>query len=57
MRHALARCDEAGQLAYLESTNPRSVPLYERHGFRVLGRIQVGSSPVLLPMLRTPRPA
>jgi hypothetical protein len=38
-----------------ESTNPRNVPLYERHGFERLGTIQSGSSPPLFPMLRRPR--
>ena len=56
LKAALARCDQAGQLAYLESTNPRSIGLYERHGFEVLGRIQVGDSPVIVPMLRRPGP-
>jgi hypothetical protein len=41
--------------AYLESTNPRNVSFYRRHGFEVLGTIQVGSSPPLIPMLRPPR--
>jgi hypothetical protein len=31
------------------------VPLYERHGFEVLGSIQAGSSPTVVPMLRRPR--
>ncbi|MGX5734764.1 GNAT family N-acetyltransferase [Bosea thiooxidans] len=57
MRHALARCDRDGVAAYLESSNPRNIPLYRRHGFEILGTIQVGSSPVLTPMLRPPRPA
>jgi ribosomal protein S18 acetylase RimI-like enzyme len=55
LRHALARCDRDGQLAYLESSNPRNIPLYERHGFEVLGSIQVGTSPPIVPMLRRPR--
>jgi ribosomal protein S18 acetylase RimI-like enzyme len=55
MKHALSACDRDGQLAYLESTNPRNVPLYERHGFEVLARLQVGSSPPIFPMLRRPR--
>jgi ribosomal protein S18 acetylase RimI-like enzyme len=55
MKHALARCDRDRQLAYLESTNPANVPLYERHGFELLGTIQVGSSPPMFPMLRKPR--
>jgi GNAT superfamily N-acetyltransferase len=52
MKHALRRCDEEGIAAYLESTNPRNLSLYERHGFKIIGRIQSGSSPVMAPMLR-----
>ncbi|MBA4109007.1 MAG: GNAT family N-acetyltransferase [Leptothrix sp. (in: Bacteria)] len=55
MKHAMTACDRDGQLAYLESTNPRNVPLYERHGFEMLARLQVGSSPPIFPMLRRPR--
>jgi ribosomal protein S18 acetylase RimI-like enzyme len=52
MTHALMRCDRDGLPAYLESSNPKNVPLYERHGFKVIGEIQAGSSPTLYPMLR-----
>jgi ribosomal protein S18 acetylase RimI-like enzyme len=52
MRHAVARCDDEGLPAYLESSNPRNIPLYGRHGFEVMGRIQVGSGPLVTPMLR-----
>jgi ribosomal protein S18 acetylase RimI-like enzyme len=55
MSHALARCDRERVPAYLESTNPRNMSLYRRHGFEPLGTIQVGSSPPLVPMLRKPR--
>ena len=55
LRYALARCDRDGVPAYLESSNPRNVSLYLRHGFEAIGSIQVGSSPTLLPMLRQPR--
>jgi ribosomal protein S18 acetylase RimI-like enzyme len=55
MAHALIQCDRDKKPAYLESTNPRNVPLYQRHGFEVLGTIQVGSSPPVFPMLRKPR--
>lgn len=55
LRHALARCDEAGLPAYLESTNPRNQPLYEKFGFRAVGRIQSETSPPVIPMLRPPR--
>jgi GNAT superfamily N-acetyltransferase len=55
MHHALERCDRDHLPAYLESSNPRNISLYLRHGFEILGRIQVGSSPTLTPMLRTAR--
>jgi ribosomal protein S18 acetylase RimI-like enzyme len=55
MKHALIPCDRDRKLAYLESSNPRNIPLYERHGFEVLGTIQVGTSPPISPMLRKPR--
>lgn len=56
LKHALVACDRDKIAAYLESTNSKNVPLYERHGFELLGRIQAGTSPVLFPMLRKPRP-
>lgn len=55
LQYALARCDREKMPAYLESSNPRNVTLYRRHGFEVIGRIQAGSSPVMVPMLRQPR--
>ena len=55
MKHALKACDHGQKLAFLESTNPRNVPFYQRHGFEVLGTIQVGSSPTSFSMLRRPR--
>jgi ribosomal protein S18 acetylase RimI-like enzyme len=55
MAHALERCDRDGVPAYLESTNPRNISLYRRHGFEPVGTIQAGSSPTLVPMLRKPR--
>jgi len=55
MRYALERCDRDNRPAYLESTNPRNISLYRRHGFEPVGAIQAGSSPTLVPMLRQPR--
>lgn len=55
MTHALARVDRDHAPAYLESSNPRNIPLYQRHGFQILGEIQNGSSPTLVPMLRPAR--
>ena len=50
--HSLARCDQTCRLAYLESTNPANIPFYQRHGFDVVGEIQIDGSPVLTRMLR-----
>ncbi len=55
LQHALAICDRDGLPAYLESSNPRNISLYRRHGFEVVGEIQAGSSPVVTPMLRPAR--
>jgi GNAT superfamily N-acetyltransferase len=37
----LAAIDEEGMPAYLEASNPANVPLYERHGFRVIGHFDL----------------
>ena len=55
MRHAVARCDREGVLAYLESSNPRNISLYQRFDFEVIGEIRVGAGPLVTPMLRRPR--
>lgn len=55
LRYALAQCDRDRMPAYLESSNPANISLYVRHGFAVLDTIQIGSSPSISPMLRTPR--
>jgi ribosomal protein S18 acetylase RimI-like enzyme len=54
LRYALPHCDREGIAAYLESSNPRNISLYERHGFEKLGTIQAGTSPTMVPMLRRP---
>lgn len=55
MQRAHAVCDRDGTLAYLESSNPRNIPFYQRHGYELLGTIQVGTCPPISPMLRKPR--
>lgn len=57
LAQVLETCDARGDIAYLESSNPRNISLYERHGFEVMGRIQVETSPVMTPMIRMPRAA
>jgi len=55
MQERLTKLDAQGVHSYLESTNLRNIPFYERHGFQVIREIQVGSSPPMIPMLRPPR--
>lgn len=55
LQHQLRQCDRNDQLAYLESSNPKNIPLYERHGFELLGIIQEGTFPPIFPMLRYPK--
>ena len=55
LKAGLQRCDEEGLPAYLESSSPKNVPLYERHGFEVIGLIKPGDHPGLIPMYRPAR--
>jgi len=55
LQHRLRQCDREHFPAYLWSSNPLNVPLYERHGFEIVGTIRVGSSPSIFPMLRHAR--
>ncbi len=55
LSYALEACDRDGVPAYLESSNPRNIPLYQRYGFESIGAIQAGTSPTVVPMLRRPR--
>jgi ribosomal protein S18 acetylase RimI-like enzyme len=54
LAHSLAIVDAEGAPAYLESTNPRNVPLYQRHGFRITGVIDLPDGPSLTAMWRDP---
>ena len=55
LKEVLTLVDEQGKVAYLESSNPLNISLYERHGFKVVDRIQEGDSPPVHPMTRQPR--
>ncbi len=50
----LERADAAGMPAYLENSNPRNTPLYERHGFVAQKNIAPKGCPPLLAMWRKP---
>ncbi len=49
------RCDAEGIPAYLESSDPANVPLYERHGFAVTGEVEIEGGPTIPLMWREPR--
>lgn len=55
LTHSLQLVDMDHSPAYLESTNPRNVSLYERHGFAVTGSIDLLGGPSLSAMWRDPR--
>lgn len=51
----LARCDEQGIAAYLESSKEQNVPYYGRHGFDVVAELQLSGGPTMWRMWRDPR--
>ena len=55
LARGLQVCDREHVAAYLEATNPANIPLYERFGFEVAGKIQAGDSPAITPMFRAAR--
>jgi len=55
LARGLEACDRNHVAAYLEATNPANIPLYQRFGFEVIGRIQAGTSPAITPMFRAAR--
>lgn len=48
------RCDRERQRIYLETAQPRNVPYYERHGFKLLGETKHSEFPTLFSMARAP---
>jgi GNAT superfamily N-acetyltransferase len=52
LQQCLARVDADHSPAFLETPNPRTVPFYERHGFRVASVSQAGACPPVTSMLR-----
>jgi len=54
MTACLESVDETDLPAYLETPNPRTIPFYERYGFRVTGSTVTEQCPVITFMLRHP---
>jgi GNAT superfamily N-acetyltransferase len=42
IRPCLERADAEGMGCYLETTLPRNLPFYERHGFKTTGELRIG---------------
>jgi len=56
LKHGTRICDEQGIAAYLESSNRLNLPLYERHGFKVVHEQTIpGNGPTAWFMWREPR--
>ncbi|MEV6418562.1 GNAT family N-acetyltransferase [Streptomyces sp. NPDC051662] len=57
LRSGLAKADTEGLPAYLESSKPSNLPVYEHFGFAVREEVRLpGGGPVLWAMRREPRP-
>ena len=52
MEQCLRMVDQDHLPAYLDSSNPRNISFYERHGFEVTGKAQAGACPPVVSMLR-----
>ncbi len=56
MKHATDLVDSQGALSYLESSTPKNISLYERHGFETSGQILFGEKgDIATPMVRSRR--
>ena len=54
LKHGTRLCDEAGCMAYLESSNIRNNPLYERFGFEVVEEKKVAEDGPTIWLMRRP---
>ena len=55
LKNSLSKIDDLHQPAYLESSNPRNMSLYERHGFDTVNKFQFGDGPPIHTMFREAR--
>jgi ribosomal protein S18 acetylase RimI-like enzyme len=55
VRHGLARAQAMNLPSYLETTNPRNIAFYQRHGFKLVGERSVaGGGPMVWGMVTEP---
>ena len=55
LRPVLERCDSEGTPAYLETSNERNLPFYQRHGFEVVQQCGIPDGPHFWGMWRVAR--
>ena len=56
LSRVLRDCDADGLPAFLESSNPRNMSLYRRHGFEEVGEVRIADgAPCMYPMWREPK--
>ena len=55
LEYVLSEIDIFHEPAYLESSNPRNMTLYKRHGFETLKKFQFGDGPPIHTMYREAR--
>ena len=55
LKPMIDKFDREECIAYLESTNAANIPLYERFGFSLVGRIEINNCPPIFPMIRRPQ--
>ena len=54
LKHGTSVCDETGYPAYLESSNIKNNPLYERYGFEITGEINLPENGPTMWLMRRP---
>ena len=55
LKSSLEKIDLLHEPAYLESSNPRNMSLYERNGFQTVKKFQFGGGPPIHTMYREAR--
>lgn len=55
LKPVLERCDSDRLPAYLETSNPANLPLYQRHGFDVIAECDITAGPHIWGMWREPQ--
>jgi len=52
LSYSLTKNDAEGMPSYLENSKEKNTPFYERHGFKIIGEINMPNGPTMWPMWR-----